>query len=99
MTCNRCDGKGTLSIALGVSDPERDTHKPYDGPWHVFPPIRCPVCYGKGTRRDRPNTSAGWIMHLNSDGYVVSKRRPSLIGDTNQGEMTWELTPDGSSPP
>ena len=98
MTCNRCEGKGALIIKMGAPDPERDTHKPYNGPWFEFPPTRCPVCYGKGTRRDRDNPSAGWSMVINADGYVVSKRRPSLIGDTNQGEMTW-LTQDGKPPP
>ena len=95
MTCNRCLGKGVLNPALGTPDPKRNTHAPYTGKWIRYPSVKCPACRGRGVRRDYPNTSAGWSIVFNTDGYVISKKRLSLIRDTNQGEIEW--THDGNN--
>lgn len=73
MDCRRCGGSGELSIKLGKPDPESDTHATYTGVWCVYPTLRCIVCYGSGTERDKPNTLAWWRIHLNEQGIPTNR--------------------------
>ena len=87
MNCRRCGGTGELIYKFGKPDPTRDTHVPYHGPWCVYPPVRCPVCYGSGVERDKPNLVAHTRVHLNEQGQPT-KRSP--IGDGPSKEtITW----------
>jgi hypothetical protein len=75
MECRRCGGSGNLVIRLGKPDPSRDTHAPYTGPWCVYPPRRCPVCYGTGTERFKNNPLRGRAVHLNDQGVPTKNVR------------------------
>jgi hypothetical protein len=78
MDCRRCKGEGQLSIKLGRPDPDRDSHQTYLGPWCIYPPKRCMVCYGAGVEREKYNDVAMMRVHLNVDG-IPTKR--SAVAD------------------
>jgi len=72
MDCRRCGGSGKLVVKTGKPDPSRDYHTPYTGLW-CYSKGQCPVCYGGGVERDKPNLMAGMRVHFNADGYIIKK--------------------------
>jgi hypothetical protein len=71
--CRRCEGSGKLRIRRGKPDPNRDTHETYDGLWCLTIVDPCPVCYGSGVERDKPNPIAGWRIHLDDEGRPTTR--------------------------